>query len=276
MIIDGHAHAMGEFGNPDLLVKLLDDLGVDKVVLCPGGSSSTERPDLPKIKESWFVKNRHLIMVSNRFLHLLVKHEGGVEEKDIGNEIVYSFKQKYPERIIQYYWTTPNQQNITEKLENVRTSMKIEGIKLHQCVLRFSNSSSGMEKLVKYAGEHHLPIFIHPYSPKEVKMLINLAKKYSATEFTIAHLMGLEIIARYGKDLENIYFDISPYHVISEKRIFRAIDKFSIEKVIMGSDTPMGENNLKNNIKKVQNMDLSKKDKELILGKNIAKLLKII
>jgi len=276
MIIDGHAHAMGEFGEPNLLVKLLDKIGVDKVVLCPGGPSSTEKPHVPKIKESWIVKNRHLIMFSNRFLHLLVKHKGGVKEKDVGNEIVYSFKQKYPERIIQYYWLNPEQQNTLEKLDHVRTAWNIDGIKLHQCIMRFTNSSSGMEKLVRYAGEHQLPIFIHPYSPKEVKMLIRLAKQYSKTMFTIAHLMGLEIFARYGKELENIYFDISPYHVISEKRIFRAIDKFSIEKVIMGSDTPMGENNLENNINKIQNMDLSKKDKELILGKNIAKLLKII
>ncbi len=276
MIIDGHAHAMGEFGDPDLLVKLLDKLGVDKVVLCSGGFNSSERPNVPKIKESRIVKNRHLIMFSNRFLHSLIHLKGGVKESDIGNELVYSFKQKYPERIIQYYWTTPNQQNILEKLENVRTSMKIDGIKLHQCVLRFSNSSSGMEKLVKYAGEYQLPIFIHPYSPKEIKILIQLAKKYSDTKFTIAHLMGLEIIARYGKELENIYFDISPYHVISEKRIFRAIDKFGIKKIIMGSDTPMGENNLERNIKKIRNLNLSKKDKDLILGDNIARLLKII
>jgi len=275
MIIDGHAHAMGEFGDPDLLVKLLDELGVDKVVLCPGASSTTERPDIPKIKESWFVKNRHLIMFSNRFLHLLIKYKGGVKEKNIGNEIVYSFKQKYPERIIQYYWTTPNQQNILEKLENVRTSRKIDGIKLHQCVLRFSNSSSGMEKLVKYSGEHQLPIFIHPYSTKEVKIIIQLARKYSDTMFTIAHLMGLETIAKYRKELENVYFDISPYHVISKKRIFRAIEKFGIEKIIMGSDTPMGDNNLENNIKKIRNLNISKKDKNLILGKNIANLLKI-
>ncbi len=276
MIIDGHAHAMGEFGNPDLLVKLLDKIGVDKVVLCSGGFSSNDRPNVPKIKESRIVKNRHLIMVSNRFLHLFIKLKGGVKDSDVGNDLVYSFKQKYPERIIQYFWLNPNQQKVLEKLEQVRISWKINGIKLHQCVMRFNNSSLEMKQLVKYAEEHHLPIFIHPYSPKEVKKIIELAKQHSEANFTIAHLMGLETIIRFGKELENFYFDISPYHVISEKRIYRAIDKFGIEKILMGSDTPMGENNLENNIKKIRNLNLSKKDKDLILGGNIVKLLKIL
>ena len=99
MIIDGHAHAMGEFGDPDLLVNLLDKVGVDKVVLCSGGFSSSERPNVPKIKESRIVKNRHLIMLSNRFLHSFIRYKGEVKESDVGNDIVYLFKQKYPDRI---------------------------------------------------------------------------------------------------------------------------------------------------------------------------------
>jgi predicted TIM-barrel fold metal-dependent hydrolase len=275
MIIDGHAHAMGEFGDPDLLVKILDKLGVDKVVLCSGGFNSSDRPHVPKIKESRIVKNRHLIMVSNRFLHSLIRFKGEVKESDVGNDLVYSFKQKYPERIIQYFWLDPSQQKDIEKLEQARISWEINGIKLHQCVMRFSNSNLGMSQLVKYAGEHCLPIFIHPYSTKEVKKLIGLAKQYSDTSFTLAHLMGLETFIKFGKELENIYFDISPYHVISEKRIYRAIAKFGVEKILLGSDTPMGENNLENNIHKIRNLNLSKKDKDLILGENIAKLLKI-
>lgn len=36
MVIDGHAHACGEFANVEQLIELLDKLGVDKVALCPG------------------------------------------------------------------------------------------------------------------------------------------------------------------------------------------------------------------------------------------------
>ena len=87
--------------------------------------------------------------------------------------------------------------------------------------------------------------------------------------------MGLENVIRHGKDLTNIYFDISTYFIISKRRIKKAIKYFGADHVFLGSDTPMGYDNLKNNIEKIKNMELSPEEKELILGRAIAKLLKL-
>ena len=43
----------------------------------------------------------------------------------------------------------------------------------------------------------------------------------------------------------------------------------------MGSDTPYGKDNLRNNIDRIKNLDISTEEKDLILGENIRKLLKI-
>jgi predicted TIM-barrel fold metal-dependent hydrolase len=154
-------------------------------------------------------------------------------------------------------------------------SCKIHGIKLHQCLSEFSNESLEMEDLVKFAGQHELPIFIHIYSASEVKKLLILARRYPKTNFIFAHFIGLEIAKRKAKDLENLYFDISTYYIIAKRRIRYAIKHFGPDHILLGSDSPFGDKNLENNIKKIQGMKLSKEVKNLILGQNMRKLLNL-
>ena len=69
MIVDGHAHALAEFARVDSLKEIIDELGVDKVVLCPGGSSETDiKPKFPQPKENFLVTNPRLLFLGNRYL----------------------------------------------------------------------------------------------------------------------------------------------------------------------------------------------------------------
>jgi predicted TIM-barrel fold metal-dependent hydrolase len=45
---------------------------------------------------------------------------------------------------------------------------------------------------------------------------------------------------------------------------------------VLGSDTPFGKDNLKKNIQRVNRLNIPAEEKDLILGKNMQKLLKII
>ncbi|MGC9779818.1 MAG: hypothetical protein HZR80_11295 [Candidatus Heimdallarchaeota archaeon] len=69
MIIDGHAHAIAELADTESLVEIMDSLNVDKVVLCPGGTTDTKAKfSRPKFKESFFTTRPLIILFFNRFL----------------------------------------------------------------------------------------------------------------------------------------------------------------------------------------------------------------
>jgi len=57
------------------------------------------------------------------------------------------------------------------------------------------------------------------------------------------------------------------------KRLLKAIEHFGANRIILGSDTPYGENNLKLNIERVKILNIPSEQRDLILGGNIKKLL---
>jgi predicted TIM-barrel fold metal-dependent hydrolase len=274
MIIDGHAHAYGPFADPEKLIPLLNRLKVDKIVLCPGASNNTDPPNIPIKKPNWFITRPRLIFFSNFFLRH-VHGKKALKDRSIGNDIVYSLRQKFPDRILQFYWVNFQDSNYLTDLQEAYNKMTFHGIKLHQCVIPFKNDSEEMRRTTEFAGEKNLPIFIHLYNPKEARKLFQLARSCPKTNFIIAHCMGLENAIRKAKDLTNLYFDISTFYIISKKRIKKAMAIFGADHVLMGSDSPLGYNNLENQLKKIQGMNLSKGDKKKIMGENIADLLKL-
>lgn len=272
MIIDGHAHALAEFSKPESISEIMEKLAVDKIVLCPGGGDENYEPMRPNLPNISLIYNPHLHLLSNRFLRFKSR---GIKDRDTGNKLVYELTKKLPNKIIQFYWVNINDKNHLEKLKEYYDKWKFKGIKLHQCVIPFKIDSEEIVLISQFAAKNKLPIFIHLYSAKEVKKFVKLARKYSEVKFIIAHLMGLEQVIKNGSDLSNVYFDISTYYIINEKRIMKAIENFGIDHVLLGSDSPLGYDNLENNIKKIKGMGLTKSEKEKILGKNIAKLLEI-
>ncbi len=91
MVIDGHAHAAGDFADVEKLVETLDRLGVDKVALCPGMKNNTSLWPLPNIPISAVKQHplysRYFINPGIRFSYNYVFRDRGD-----GNEFVYSFR----------------------------------------------------------------------------------------------------------------------------------------------------------------------------------------
>ena len=274
MIIDGHAHACGEFADIDQLVKLLDKLGVDKVCLCPGLKGHTNVPPLPNVPISAIKQhplyNRYFIHPGIRFNYNFL-----LKEKQDGNEFVNSLVQKCPDRILQIHWLDPRKSDFMEELGNALKNWDIKGIKLHQACTPFNNGGPEMIQVVKFAGEKNLPLFIHLWSNKEAGKLIALAKEHPETNFILLHLIGLELVAQYARKLTNIYYEVSTYSYISGKRLKYAVETFGSDHIIFGSDTPFDRDALKNNMERIKAMDLSEIQKEQILGKNLQEMLKL-
>lgn len=273
MIIDGHAHSCGIFQKPENIIRVLNELNVDKVIICPAPINNDKNVIVPNLARLF--KNADLMFFFNPIIRLVTNLSKITSKLDEANQYVFEISKAYPEHIIQFYWINPKDKNVLDKVAEDYIKMNFKGIKVHQCFQVFQANSKIMYSLSEFAAKNNIPFFLHLLSKKEVYNFIKLAKDNPDTYFIIAHLIGLEIFISENIDIPNIYFDISPTPLVSNKRVLKAISYFGSEHIILGSDTPYGKNNLSKNIQRIKNLQLPKLDKKNILGENIKKLLKL-
>lgn len=273
MIIDGHSHACGRFLTPENIKENLNNSGVNKVVLVPGELNSKIEYSLPNLAKLF--PNRNVVKVTNYLTKLAIKLSGKVKQIPNGNEFVYKLKENSEDRVIQFIWITTQIDNPTEYLDIKLKEWGFKGVKLHQCWESFTIDSKFFKKVAEWAEINKLPLFIHLYSDKEVKKLIEYKRKHPNLKLIIAHLFGLELFIKKNLKDENLYFDISPVQLTSTKRLTDALSYYGSEKLIFGTDSPYGKDYSRINIERVNSLNISKVDKENILGNNIKNLLNL-
>lgn len=273
MIIDGHSHACGKFLTPDDIIKTLDNNGIDKVILVPGELNSKVEYSLPNLAAIF--PQRNVVKVTNYLTKFAMKLTGKVKDIPAGNEHVYDLKQKTQGRVIQFIWITTQISNPSEYLDNKLANWNFHGVKLHQCWETFSVDSFFFKEVALWTENNNLPLFIHLYSDLEVKKIIEYKKSHPKLKLIIAHLFGLELFVKENFKNENLYFDSSPLQLISKKRLMDAIHFVGVDKITFGTDTPYGKDNIRININRIKNLELSSKEKDLILGENRKGLLNL-
>jgi predicted TIM-barrel fold metal-dependent hydrolase len=274
MIIDGHSHACGRFLTPESIINNLDINGVDKVILVPGELNSKSEYSLPDIASIF--PRTNVVKATNYLTKFVMKLTGKVKEIPLGNEHVYELTQKTNGRVIQFIWITTQINSPSSYLDNKRKDWNFKGVKLHQCWENFSVDSDFFREIALWTENNGLPLFIHLYSDSEVDKIIEYKKKHLNLNLIIAHLFGLELFIKHNFKDENLYFDTSTLQLISNTRLMDAINFVGADRVIFGTDTPYGcKDNIKKNLNRVTNLDISGDDKELILGENMKRLLKI-
>ena len=274
MIIDGHSHACGRFLTAESIIKTLDDNGVDKVVLVPGELNSKTEYYIPDIAELFPKYN--VVKVTNYTTKIIMNLTGKVKDVPAGNEYVYELKSKIGERMIQFVWITAGIKHPSEYLDRKLAEWNFKGVKLHQCWETFSVDSDFFREVAMWSENNDLPLFIHLFSDKEVGHLINYKRKHPKLKLIVAHLIRLELfIAQNFKD-ENLYFDTSTVSLISDYRLKKAIEFIGADRVLFGTDTPYGgKDNIKRNIDRIKRLKISNENKDLILGLNMKRLLKL-
>jgi len=273
MIIDGHAHACGDYLTPEKISQTLLENGTDKVVLVPGELDSNKTYSFPNVAK--YFPNRNVTKFFNKLTRFVFAITNAKKDLKMGNDFVYSLVKALPEKVIQFYLLTDNNNDISNILTSKHKEQGFKGLKIHQCWFPILIDSDSFVEIADWAIQNDMPLFIHLLSDKEVYKLIEHKKANPKLKLIVAHLFGLELFIKSGFKDENLYCDISTYQVTSDKRVLKAIDYLGAEKIIMGSDTPYGKDNLRNNIDRIKKLDISTKEKELILGENIRKLLKI-
>lgn len=147
-------------------------------------------------------------------------------------------------------------------------------IKLHQCWNKFDIDDHNSIEVIKWETERIMPIFIHLLSENQVLKFVEITNVFKDTIFIVAHMIGFEIISRNTKNA-NVYYDLSSPQVYPTKIINKALISVGSTKLILGSDTPYGVDNIEKIKNRLKQQLLSSKDLDNIMGGNIAKLLRL-
>ena len=273
MIIDGHAHLGGEYRDLPSILSTLDRSGADKVILCPGDSPRDRSMWIPHMTGRMGGKNINFPV--NWLIRLGTRSDNVQEHIDRQNEEVFNIAALSGERVIQFFWANPLKEGIMEDVREKYGSWRFKGIKLHQGCHPFRIQSEGFHHIAGFASANHIPVFVHLYSKKEIRDFIAVSRSYE-TIFITGHLIGLDLFIRKRQHVgDNIFFDISCPPLVPKKRIKLALKTFGARKIVMGSDTPFGRDNLRVVISGIRSLGLPVRETGLILGNNMKEILGI-
>ena len=153
------------------------------------------------------------------------------------------------------------------------------GIKLHPDFQKFNIDDESVEKFYKYTS-NKLPILLHMgddrFDYSKPSRLVKIAKKYPNVNFIAAHFGGYRCWdeAKLYKGLNNVYFDTcSSLPFISAEKAKEIIDMLGVERFFFATDFPMWD--AKGEMERFNAINLTEKEREMILSKNVKKLLKI-
>lgn len=271
LVIDGHAHACGEYLTAEQIKNKLIKAGADMVLLTPGQYGSKTTYSLKNLAKANPLGD--VVSKNNRMTSRLIGLIGAIKSIPKGNEFVYQLKQKLPDQVKQCYWVTrANYKNIQSDYER----MKFDTIKFHQCWEKFDIEEKYFIDTVEWATKNKLPVFIHVKDLEQMKKLVEFIKKHQDATVIIGHLYHVELFMSNPKEyFANTYFDLSNFYFVSKERTMMAYNYFGADHLLLGSDTPYGKESLENTIKQINELGIPDTDKEKILGLNMANLLKL-
>jgi hypothetical protein len=272
MIVDGHAHACGVYANSNSIKKHLEMKHIDMVVLCGGEPNSDKNYTYPMLSKLF--KGENLSYVFNKIIKNIVKIKHTSDYICEQNEIVSRLQQELPDNVINVYWINPLEGDCIEKMDRFYTLNGFKMVKLHQCWTPFEISSKCSIEIIKWAANKNLPIFIHLFSNKEVISFAEVANRFNDVTFIVGHMIGFNTMSGMLQN-ENVYFDISAPQLYSEEILKSAIDKVGCHRLILGSDSPYGIDNLEKNIKRLKKLLLTENQIKIICGENIMRILQL-
>lgn len=195
------------------------------------------------------------------------------EPTAVGNKFIQAAVEKHPNYYIGFAWINPNEETAAKEIRTAVTEWQLKGLKLH---LEMNPSPiAKLREVFKEAENLSIPICIH--LGEDFECIDVLSREFNVP-IIIAHL-GTGVyrldIERLKKAIalakhDNVYLETSGNTYPFVDYAAKAVDA---SKIVMGSDFPH-EHPLVS-VKIVQLLEFSTHDKELILGLNIKKILKI-
>lgn len=163
----------------------------------------------------------------------------------------------------------------------------LKGIKIHPDFVRHFVDDKEMVNAVRCTAEEGLPILLHggvdvsfpEYVRCTPERLLRLTQKVPEAVIICAHLCGYthwDELKRYMWEFadKNVYFDISTVLSVPEKRgLTEILSLCNPDRILFGTDFPWFDQ--AEEIKKLENLDITQEFKEKIKHLNAERLLKI-
>jgi Predicted metal-dependent hydrolase of the TIM-barrel fold len=248
LVIDAHSHLVDRQhytvsnspmlnGDEDNLIKKMNMLGVDKILISP-----------------W---------------------EGISTDGSAANETSLLAKEKYPGRIEAYAMCNPNYpEDLNAIIDIYHNKCRFIGLKPYYPSHRYDLLGEKYAKWFEYGDRNKLIMLVHTGTQHAADMVDKLSAKYRDMAFLMAHTGESYEAARFNLDVaarrENVYLEIT-YTALTNGVIEYLVEKIGADRVIFGTDMPMRDPSPQ--LAWVCYARISIEDKEKILGGNILKLL---
>lgn len=270
MVIDGHAHACGAYHDADSITVYMDAHTIDKVVLCGGEPNSVKDYGYPMLSNVF--RSERLGYFFNKIICSVARRHKLSEYIDEQNNYVYELHAALPTSVYNAYWINPNEENCMEKLQQFYDEKGFSLIKMHQCWTKFDFECRSCHDILKWAGEHRMPVFIHLLSHQQANSFVRMANIYSDTYFIVAHMLGAMCMANQLTNRQ-VFWDLSAPQLYSVRILKAALKAYGVKRLILGSDTPYGKNNIQLNMLRLSKLNLTNEELNDITGNTISKLL---
>jgi len=191
------------------------------------------------------------------------------------NEVIAREVKKFPDRLVGAARVNPNYgSRAVEMLRYAVETLRLRALKLHPICEFFYPSHPYLPPLFEVANEYNIPVLIHTDEGPLTNAAgyLDLAQNFPNVPVVLYHLGGPNAV-QVAKRAPNVFLETSFAYQI---HILGAARALGPERVIFGSDVPF--NSPIPEIMKVTTIPdtlLSHEAKQLILGGNMARLLKI-
>jgi len=248
VVIDAHNHLDNDrkretFQTADILVERLNRFEIDMSVIMPNPLDTVTRIEEP-------------------------------------NNLIFEAMKKYPERFIGFCCVNPFfKDKAVKEIERCLNS-GFKGIgEIVPDAYQISANDGALVSLLRDIENFGIPILFHvgdtPYCrPKVIESIISELPEnviIMGHMGTWKHLLNdvISIAKRYKK----VYLDTAD--VKSSDMIKKALDEVGAEKILFGSDS-FSHEEMQGELQKIELLGLTNKEKKLIMGENVARLLKLI
>lgn len=289
MIIDSHAHLEPRMLEVDRVLDKMDGMGVDRVALIPAMNDVLPHtPDRLLAMLRVLMKHRVSRPLTELVHRALLTPEGNIElEGEVyeiysrpDNQPLADALQAHPDRFLGWIFLNPrNNPKVLDELERWRAVPGMIGVKLHPHWHDYRTEILG--PLLTRCEELRLPVLIHLGFRRRGDFRA-LARSYPRLTIIAAHA-GFPFYSdlwAYKNDYENLHVDLSsPY--IDEALARGAVAAMGPERCLYGTDAPYGFNEPDGSYDYreirgwIDRMPLSGRERDLILGQNLERLLSL-
>lgn len=244
--IDAHAHLHLRPGATDALLELMDQYGIERTVVVAGGTVAPET---------------------------LARHysQGGGADVTVDNAAIRQECDKTDGRLLPFFFANPFQ----GPEDYLAQGKHFHGLKLAPIVHGKRFDDDRMHALVAAAESFDHPIFAHclPRAGFEVADYAKLAAEFPKVQFILGHggvghgdFVGIGQIEPYP----NILFEISGSFTHATRVAYK---RLGAHRVLFGSEYPLQDHRVE--LAKIDCIEMSNEERELILRGNIQRLLKL-